>query len=69
MSKRAQQEQQGAEGADAGAPKKDNVVDADYEVVDEDKTKVNLNRLYGKVKARIFALWLSLCKRVIKRLG
>ena len=47
----AQQEQQGAEGADAGAPKKDNVVDADYEVVDEDKTKVNLNRLYGKVKA------------------
>ena len=50
MSKQRQQEQQGAEGADAGAPKKDNVVDADYEVVDEDKTKVNLNRLYGKVK-------------------
>ena len=30
--------------------RKNNVVDADYEVVDEDKTKVNLNRLYGKVK-------------------
>ena len=27
----------GAEGASAGGPNKDNVVDADYEVVDEDK--------------------------------
>jgi molecular chaperone DnaK len=35
----AAQEQQGAEGAESGAPKKDNVVDADYEVVDEDKNK------------------------------
>ncbi|GAB6929544.1 chaperone protein DnaK [Paenibacillus sp. JCM 10914] len=38
----AAQEQQGAEGADgaeSGTPKKDNVVDADYEVVDEDKNK------------------------------
>lgn len=34
----AQEAQGGAEGGDAGAaPKKDNVVDADYEVVDEEK--------------------------------
>lgn len=38
----AAQAEQGAEGgagASEGAPKKDNVVDADYEVVDEDKNQ------------------------------
>ncbi|MEK5418738.1 MULTISPECIES: molecular chaperone DnaK [Paenibacillus] len=38
----AAQAEQGAEGGDGaaeGAPKKDNVVDADYEVVDEDKNQ------------------------------
>jgi len=38
----AAQAEQGAEGgagAAEGAPKKDNVVDADYEVVDEDKNQ------------------------------
>ncbi|MDR0269004.1 molecular chaperone DnaK [Paenibacillus sp.] len=33
----AQQAAEGAQGGQEGAPKKDNVVDADYEVVDEDK--------------------------------
>jgi molecular chaperone DnaK len=35
----AAQAEQGAEGAAEGATKKDNVVDADYEVVDEDKNQ------------------------------
>jgi molecular chaperone DnaK len=29
----------GAAGADGGAPKQDNVVEADYEIVDDDKSK------------------------------
>ncbi|MWV45306.1 molecular chaperone DnaK [Paenibacillus sp. HJL G12] len=35
----AQQGAEGAQGSQEGAPKKDNVVDADYEVVDEDKNQ------------------------------
>ncbi|GIP25099.1 chaperone protein DnaK [Paenibacillus sp. J23TS9] len=35
----AQQGAEGAQGGQEGAPKKDNVVDADYEVVDEDKNQ------------------------------